>query len=228
MTFHNIAASILLFGTGLLPLIFYKGEEHRSHPAFKYVLSLAVGILIGDVFFHLLPEIWAIEAPLLDPNKVILFGIILFFTLDKLFGNVVGYLTISANTIDNFLHGLAISASFRVSLKAGWLTTAGILLHELPHELTDFTVLSQCGFSKFTASIAQVWTCLAGILGSLCEMYYGVEYNHLVISAPLTVGIFLYVSLTSLIPSLNTVRAKEILFQLLSFSFGLFLCFISS
>ena len=59
----------------------------------------------------------------------------MFFMLDRLLGNIVGYLTVLANTIDNFLHGLAIAVSFNVSVRMGWLTTCGILLHELPHEV---------------------------------------------------------------------------------------------
>ena len=62
-------------------------------------------------------------------------GIVLFFVLDRLLGDVVGYLTVLANTIDNFLHGLAIAIAFQVGVGPGWLTTAGILLHELPHEV---------------------------------------------------------------------------------------------
>ena len=61
----------------------------------------------------------------------------LFFVLDRLLGDVVGYLTVLANTIDNFLHGLAIAIAFNVSTSTGWLTTAGILLHELPHEVSE-------------------------------------------------------------------------------------------
>ena len=56
--------------------------------------------------------------------------------LDRLLGDVVGYLTVLANTIDNFLHGLAIAIAFSVGTSTGWLTTAGILLHELPHEVS--------------------------------------------------------------------------------------------
>lgn len=50
-----------------------------------------------------------------------------------------------ANGIDNFTHGLAVAGSFLVSTRVGLLTTAAILLHEIPHEVADFAILLRAG-----------------------------------------------------------------------------------
>jgi len=58
---------------------------------------------------------------------------------------VTGYLNLLANSIDNFTHGLAVAGSFLVSTRVGILTTAAILLHEIPHEVADFAILLRAG-----------------------------------------------------------------------------------
>ena len=58
---------------------------------------------------------------------------------------VTGYLNLLANGIDNFTHGLAVAGSFLVSTRVGVLTTAAILLHEIPHEVADFAILLRAG-----------------------------------------------------------------------------------
>lgn len=58
---------------------------------------------------------------------------------------VTGYLNLLANGIDNFTHGLAVGGSFLVSVRVGLLTTAAILLHEIPHEVADFAILLRAG-----------------------------------------------------------------------------------
>ncbi len=62
---------------------------------------------------------------------------------------VTGYLNLLANGIDNFTHGLAVAGSFLVSTRVGLLTTAAILLHEIPHEVADFAILLRAGIHIF-------------------------------------------------------------------------------
>ena len=62
---------------------------------------------------------------------------------------VVGYLNLLANGIDNFVHGLAVAASFLTSFKLGILTAIAILVHEIPHEIGDFAILLKNGFSRY-------------------------------------------------------------------------------
>lgn len=61
---------------------------------------------------------------------------------------VTGYLNLLANSIDNFTHGLAVAGSFLVSTRVGILTTAAILLHEIPHEVADFAILLRAGMFR--------------------------------------------------------------------------------
>jgi zinc transporter 13 len=66
---------------------------------------------------------------------------------------VTGYLNLLANGIDNFTHGLAVAGSFLVSTRVGLLTTAAILLHEIPHEVADFAILLRAGIHIFSVVV---------------------------------------------------------------------------
>ncbi|XP_035220383.1 protein catecholamines up-like [Stegodyphus dumicola] len=61
---------------------------------------------------------------------------------------VAGYLNLAADFLHNFTDGLAIGASYIVNPGVGVITTATILLHEVPHEIGDFAILIQSGCSK--------------------------------------------------------------------------------
>jgi len=131
---------------------------------------------------------------------------------------VVGYLNLVANGIDNFCHGLAVAAAFMVCFKTGLLTTAAILVHEVPHEIGDFAILLSSGFSRWQAAKAQLYTAGVGLLGSLFTLTVGSSQaiGHLqVYVLGFTGGAFLHISLCSVLPGLLVeARPKQSLHQL--------------
>ena len=62
--------------------------------------------------------------------------------------NVAGYLNLAADFAHNFTDGLAIGASFLRGNAMGLVTTFTIFLHEIPHEIGDFAILVQSGYTK--------------------------------------------------------------------------------
>ncbi|XP_030582283.1 zinc transporter ZIP13 isoform X2 [Archocentrus centrarchus] len=116
-----------------------------------------------------------------------------------------GYLNLLANCIDNFTHGLAVSGSFLVSKKVGFLTTFAILLHEIPHEVGDFAILLRAGFDRWSAARMQVTTALVGVLGAffaLCTQSPKGADNASSWILPFTSGGFLYIALVNVVPDL--------------------------
>ena len=51
-------------------------------------------------------------------------------------------------------------------------TLAGIVIHEIPHEMGDFAILLRSGFDRQAATKAQLVTGLGGILGASMALYY--------------------------------------------------------
>lgn len=54
----------------------------------------------------------------------------------------------AADFAHNFTDGLAIGASYLAGTTIGVVTMVTVLIHEVPHEIGDFAILVQSGFSK--------------------------------------------------------------------------------
>lgn len=118
---------------------------------------------------------------------------------------IAGYLNLVANSIDNFAHGLAVAGSFLVGPRVGLITTAAILLHEVPHELGDFAILLRAGFDRWAAARAQLATATVGILGALAAL--NADDCHALSDKtawilPFTSGGFINIALVNVLPDL--------------------------
>lgn len=113
------------------------------------------------------------------------------------------------------------SASFYSSPTIGATTTVAVFFHEIPHEVGDFALLIQSGFSKRKAMGAQFVTAIGALLGTLIgiavQEYGGSSgdadqgrFNGLMGTSlswgdmllPFTAGTFLYVGTVAVIPEL--------------------------
>ena len=191
----------------------------------EYLLSFSVGAILGDIFFHLIPE--SLDSHLMEFNdspgvaqrKVgssIIAGILLFIIVEMILETTqilisskmidpAGYLNLIANGCDNFTHGLAIGASFLVGPKVGLLTTFVIFIHEIPHEICDYAILVNSGFSRWDAVKAQSSVSLFGIMGTATALYVkSVETLNArtVWILPFSAGGFLHIALVNLLPEI--------------------------
>lgn len=142
--------------------------------------------------------------------------------------DVAGYLSLIANGFDNFTHGLAIGASFLVGFKIGMLTTFVIFLHEIPHEICDYAILVNSGFTRWDAVKAQSSVSLFGILGTALALYvksFETLQAKTVWILPFSAGGFLYIALVNLLPEMLNLdvekRNKNSLGQIISLLLGI-------
>ena len=178
----------------------------------RWMLSFAVGGLLGDVFFHLLPEAFVNATTHEDMNFIglcIIFGLLVFTILEKTLQNcginqVSAYLNLIANCVDNFNHGLAVGGAFLISNKVGFMTTGCILIHEIPHELGDFAILMKDGLSLRQAALCQAATAFVGIIGALFALALDSSGMTGLVAfiVPFTCGGFLHIALVSVLPEL--------------------------
>jgi zinc transporter 7 len=131
---------------------------------------------------------------------------------------VAGYLNLAADFTHNFTDGLAIGASYLVSVHVGMVTTLTILLHEVPHEIGDFAILVQSGCTKRRAMMLQLVTAVGAFLGTISGLLAESTGTSAAVAwiLPFTAGGFIYIALVSVLPELleeTTVgqTVKEIL-----------------
>ena len=229
MTWLMSLLSALLVGlSGVFP-IFYGKLIYSKH--IGLVLSFAMGCLLGDVFFHLLPEVWSARSTW--SSMWVLTGIVVFFLIEKVvkltdsqlerdtssekrnISSVSAYLNLFANSTDNFAHGLSIAASYLIGPSVGIVTTAAILCHEIPHEVGDFAVLLNSGFNMWSAAKAQFLTSFGGMAGVIFGLITHQCTDSVAWMLAFTAGGFLYLSLVSILPSITSSSSSLSLFPFL-------------
>ncbi|OZJ02906.1 hypothetical protein BZG36_04938, partial [Bifiguratus adelaidae] len=150
------------------------------------------------------------------------------------------YLNLFADATHNFTDGLALSASFYASPAVGATTAVAVFFHEIPHEVGDYAILIQSGFSKQRAMMAQFTTAVGAFLGTLAGIAIeetqqdfsvvkgagiagtDLRWGDLVI--PFTAGGFLYIATVGVIPELLQVSghfrkdARQMMYEIVALS----------
>ncbi|KAJ3078970.1 hypothetical protein HK102_004111 [Quaeritorhiza haematococci] len=128
----------------------------------------------------------------------------------------VAILVMVGDALHNFVDGLAIGASFATSLKLGLATSIAVLLHEIPHELGDYSVLLASGVNKVRAALLNAGSNLTAFIGSFIGIALATSSADSGLGSArkwilaLAAGNFLYIALVDLIPELNVVhRIKD-------------------
>lgn len=141
-----------------------------------------------------------------------------------------GYLNLIADFTHNITDGLAMASSFYASPSLGATTTMAVFFHEIPHEVGDFALLIQSGFSKRAAMGAQFITALGALLGTCIGIavqefggssattteadigsgLLGTSLRWGDMLLPFTAGTFLYVGTVAVIPEMLETGSRKI------------------
>jgi zinc and cadmium transporter len=203
------------------------GWRQRVMP---YLLSYATGTMLATAIIGLIPE--ALEhISIYEVGISILAGLVLSFVLewtviwrhshgDQSEGHVddhghghdhahgmekkTGMLILIGDAVHNVADGIAIGAACVASPGLGLVTTLAVLGHEVPQELSDFTILLSSGFSRWKAFF---WNTLSGMgtLVGVVAAYGGLAYAEAIVPYALSVAAasFLYIGLADLVPGLH-------------------------
>jgi zinc and cadmium transporter len=214
-----------LAGTALVSVISFVGvvglsfREKMVRETILVFVALSAGVLIGDAFFHLIPD--ALAGFAMGGTDAlfayVLAGFVVFFLLEKVVHwrhchdvgckvHTFGYMNLAGDAVHNFIDGLIIAAAFVSDVRVGLATVAAIIMHEIPQELGDFGVLVHSGFSKRRAIAMNFLTALVavagGVVGIAVSSYASVFADALL---PIAAGGFLYIAASDLIPEIRAV-----------------------
>lgn len=138
---------------------------------------------------------------------------------------IAGYLNLVADFLHNFTDGLAIGASYMAGNSIGYVTTVTILLHEIPHEIGDFAILIQSGYSKRKAMMLQLITAIGALLGTFVSLLAeGMGDFATKWILPFTAGGFIYIATVSVIPELLTAtKLWQSVMEITALLFGVYM-----
>lgn len=233
--FYIILASIVTSLISLVGALTLTVSGKRLNRLVMFLVSLSAGTLIGDSFFHLLPE--AVEKDNgLGLWLALIGGLLLFFVLEKVIHwrhchlspnenhpHPVGAMNLVGDGLHNFIDGLIIAGSFLVDVRLGIITTIAVIAHEIPQELGEFGTLLHAGYKAKKALLLNLLSASFSILGAVLAWLlgsYSQGFVNLII--PITAGGFIYIATADLIPELKKeVKLSSSLRQFLGIILGL-------
>ncbi len=189
-----------------------------------HLLAFAAGVLIATAFLDLLPE--ALHESGENPNIFVaaLVGLIVFFLLERVLisfhpheqvGKEVSQkslvsLVLLGDGLHNFIDGVVIAGSFFVSTELGIITALAVAAHEIPQEISDFTILLRSGMKASRAILLNVLSGLTALLGAVLAIFmFELVESYLGLLLAFTGGMFIYIAAANLIPELQHIYLKD-------------------
>lgn len=237
--FLSLASVFLVSCISLIGLFTFSLKKNTLRKVLLYFVSFSVGGLLGDAFIHLLPQSIKIV------NEVtlafyILFGITASFIIEKFIQwrhchiptskehpHPFVIMNLIGDAIHNFIDGLIIGASYLTSTQVGIATTIAVMLHEIPQEIGDFSVLIYGGFKRNKALFLNFVTALTAIAGTVTSLIIGFYAENLTnFLLPFAIGNFIYIASSDLIPELHKeIKPIKSFIQLIMLLFGIGIMF---
>lgn len=233
----SMSASLLTFlavmiisAISFIGIAVFAVSESFIRRSLVYTVSLAAGVLLGEVFIHILPEITEEAGMTATISVGILIGIIASFVIEKIIHwhhchvlpssdhhHPVGLLALIGDGIHNIVDGALIAGSFLVSAELGIATTIAIALHEIPQEISDYALLIYSGYTRKAALLWNAISALTALLGAGFILLSRSEHpNFLPLLMAFAAGNFLYIASADLIPELHKeTRLRSALVQLI-------------
>jgi zinc and cadmium transporter len=190
------------------------------------LVPVSAGLLLATAITHLLPEAFHSEA---DPHVlgwIILAGILGLFLLEKLAlihhthhheGDLHhhahghdrheagrgGVPLLIGDAFHNFADGVVIAGAFLVDVHLGVLATLAVMAHEIPHEIGDFMILLNAGFTRRRAFAFNLLSGMSAVVGGVVG-YFVLEASQSLLPYALAIAAasFIYIALSDLLPEM--------------------------
>ncbi len=189
-----------------------------SQTTFRLVISFCAGILLGAVFFHILPEIATVLESQLGYS--IMFGFLLIFVLEKFIMvhpceegecnyHKVGLAAYVGIGLHSILDGIAIGAGTMMNLSV--IIILAVTIHKFPAALALSSLLVKGGeYSKKKILFSMFIFSLATPVGALFTIYFFQGLDDYIVATALGIsaGTFLFISIGDLLPTVYEEHEK--------------------
>ncbi len=195
-----------------------------------YATPFAGGALLAAVFTDLLKE--GIEVEVASTVLMAaLVGVVVFFLAEGWLHwfhhhhahpddpkDPSVWLVIVGDTLHNGLDGVAIAASFLISVPTGIVTTIAIAAHEIPQEIGDFGLMLSKGMRRRNVLLVNLLSAVATVVFAMTTFILG-SANKLPIGVllGLSAGFLLYIAASDIIPAIHESRNKKHAFDIQAF-----------
>lgn len=187
-----------------------------------YLISYAVGTLLGAAFLGMLPA--GLKHMSADSfMTTVLAGLVMFFVLEKLViwrhcrradcemhRSAAAPLILIGDAFHNFVDGVVIAAAFLTSVPLGITTAVAVIAHEVPQEVGDFAILLDNGYNRSKALLLNGLSSITTLPGALIAYFWlGATQEAVPYILAISAASFIYIATVDLIPALHRQNTPE-------------------
>jgi len=229
----------------LFAFIFFKNSNINI---VTNMVSLSVGTMLGAVFLEILPHALEQSTDSHDTMFIVLIGLLVFFTLEKLLiwrhchgehcethshdaqlkHNKSGSLLLIGDLSHNFIDGILIASAFIYEFQLGLVTALAIYAHQIPQEMGNISIFVHKGLKKSKAILLNVVANISMTLGAVIT-YILIDSagDILPVLLAFTASNLIYVAVSDLIPGLHKeTELRESAMQISMILIGVIIVYI--
>lgn len=198
----------------------------RNRGKLHLIMSLTAGVLVGVVFFDLMPEIFNLSKENnLDPTPALIslvFAFLLIHILEKLAvihtaheeeyadhrHPTIGLINASGLSIHSFLDGVGIGLAFQVSPHVGLIVSLAVIAHDFSDGLNTVTLMLSHKNSVRKAATMLLIDATTPILGALSTLLFSIPNNLLILYLGFFAGFLLYIGASDLLPEAHSKHSS--------------------
>ena len=199
---------------GFLPLL-----RELSQRALALLLSFSAGVLLGAVFFHMLPEIGKVLED--DTGLPILAGFLLIFVMERFVFvhaceerecdihqmGIPAFLGISLHSL---LDGIALGAGLMLP-QLGPVVLLAVLIHKMPDSISISSILLSAGWERRKVATLSLLFSLTTPLGALLAFLFLRELseNNIAVALGVSAGTFLAIATADILPQVHRIEQRN-------------------
>jgi zinc and cadmium transporter len=199
---------------GFLPLV-----KALSQKTLALLLSFSAGVLLGAVFFHMIPEAGKFLSDGL--GLAVLGGFLLIFTLERFVFvhaceerdcdihqmGIPAFLGISLHSL---LDGVALGAGLIIP-QLGPVVLLAVIIHKMPDGISISSILLSAGWNRRTVGLLNLLFSLTTPVGALIAYFSlsAVAAESVAVAIGISAGTFLAIATADILPQVHRIEERN-------------------
>jgi len=199
---------------GFLPLL-----RELSQRALALLLSFSAGVLLGAVFFHMLPETGRVLVD--DIGLPVLAGFLLIFVMERFVFvhaceerecdihhmGIPAFLGISLHSL---LDGVALGAGLMLP-QVGPIVLLAVIIHKMPDSISISSILLSAGWSRSRVARLSALFSLTTPVGALLTFLFfrSLSEEHIAVAIGISAGTFLAIATADILPQVHRIEQRN-------------------
>ena len=190
-----------------------------SQRALALLLSFSAGVLLGAVFFHMLPEI----GEMLGENLgwPILVGFLLIFVMERFVFvhaceerdcdiHQMGIPAFMGISLHSLLDGLALGAGLMLP-QLGPVVLLAVIIHKMPDSISITSILLSVGWSRRKVAMLSLLFSLTTPVGALLAYFFfrALSPENVAIAIGISAGTFLAIATADILPQVHRIEERN-------------------